>query len=87
MIGEMPDDVISCLLLQIDNIEDVRRFFALNRRMHSFAGNQRLSLMWLHKNQGAKRAFSHAVRIDDLVFAHEMVPLMDADERSARSRR
>ena len=77
----LPNDVVSCVLLHVDSLGDVRALFRVNRHLASFAASQRLSLMWCEKQLGRKVAFRHALTVGDYVFVREMIPRMTSDER------
>lgn len=81
MINELPEELIDHVVVNIESIDDVRRFFAVSRKCHSIASKRRVSLMWVEKHKGVHLAFKHAVLLGDDVFAHEMIAKMSANER------
>jgi len=81
MIYRLPDELIENVVIHIENIDDVRRFFAVNLKCHSFASKRRLSLMWVEKNTGVHHAFKHAVLLGDDAFAHELIAKMNIGQK------
>ena len=80
-LNDLPDDVIEQLLLRIENLEDVRKFFRLNRRMHSFAIRRRVFLMWIEKHRSLILAFMRAVELGEDQFARERIAKMTLREK------
>jgi len=76
------DDAVSCVILHVDNLGDLRQLFRTCRHLRSFAGNRRLSLMWFEEHEGRFVAFSHALRLGEYAFARGMIPRMTAEERA-----
>lgn len=77
----LPNDAVSCVLLHVDNLTEVRQLFRTCRHLASFAPNRRLSLMWFEKHQGIIAAFTQALALGDRAFARDMIPRMTSFEK------
>jgi len=70
----LPNDAISCVLMQVDCLADVRRIFRTCRQLSAFGRNHRLSLMWFEKHKGVIVAFKQALVLGDHTFARDLIP-------------